>query len=137
METVSLGSQVQELHDSAEQVEAEIKGFHSDIGKKTFSLKTVWDKFIQRVENRGVVLHMALTFHTDIQQVSGDKGQGSKFILLLSFCPRLRCLVLTWNQPYLQRLLLVGVGQLTWTTWSILKTSLTSCAGFACRTGGS
>lgn len=78
VETVSLGSQVQELHDSAEQVEAEIKGFRSDLGKKTWSLKTVWDKFLQRVENRGMVLHMAMAFHTHIQQVSGGKGQGSE-----------------------------------------------------------
>lgn len=78
VETVRLGSQVQELHDSAELVEAEIIGFRSDLGKKTSSLKTVWDKFLQRVENRGVVLHMALTFHTDIQQVSEGKGQRAE-----------------------------------------------------------
>ena len=63
--------QVEELVAMAAEVEAEITGFRSDLQKKAESLGTVWGKFLQRVENRGDILTMALAFYSSIEQVHG------------------------------------------------------------------
>ncbi len=70
LEANSLSLEVDQLLATAEEVEAEIVGFRSDLKKKTDSLKGVWFKFLQRVENRGTVLNTALAFHISIEQVS-------------------------------------------------------------------
>lgn len=63
--------QVQELLSSAEEVESQIAGFRSDLGKKTNSLGAVWGKFLQRVENRGTVITMAISFYSTMKKVRG------------------------------------------------------------------
>ena len=68
-ETVHRTAEVEELLSSADEVEAGIKTFHSELGKKASSLKAVWDKFLQRVTNRGVVLSGALVFYSAKEQV--------------------------------------------------------------------
>ena len=68
-EAKEFSEQVDELVSSASETEAVITGFRSDLVKKTDSLKAVWDKFLQRVQNRGTVLTMAHTFHTSTEQV--------------------------------------------------------------------
>lgn len=72
-EAGQLSHQVQELLSSAEEVESRITGFRSDLEKKTTSLGAVWGKFLQRVDNRGTVLTMAIAFYTTIEKV---RGQG-------------------------------------------------------------
>lgn len=72
-EATQLTEQVQELLSSAEQVETQITGFRSDLVKKTSSLRTVWEKFLQRVGNRGMVLAAALAFYTAREEVRRAK----------------------------------------------------------------
>lgn len=69
LEATQLTQQVQELMGSANHVEAQISGFRSDLVKKTSSLKAVWDKFLQRVANRGMVLSGALAFYSAKEEV--------------------------------------------------------------------
>ncbi len=68
-EAESLSNQVTALDGTAVEVEGQITGFKSDLMRKTSSLKTVWQKFLQRVENRGSVLDLALSFYTTLEQV--------------------------------------------------------------------
>ena len=72
-EAAQLSSQVQELLSSAEGVESRITGFRSDLGKKASSLGAVWGKFLQRVENRGTVIIMAVAFCTSLEKVRGQR----------------------------------------------------------------
>lgn len=69
VEAGELSPQVEQLLSSAGEVEAEIVGFRSDLGKKAESLKGVWEKFLQRIKNRATVLTMALSYYTNLQQV--------------------------------------------------------------------
>lgn len=69
-EAESLKEQVSQLDATAAEVEAKITGFRSDLTRKTTSLRTVWGKFLLRVQNRGSVLTLALSFHTALEQVS-------------------------------------------------------------------
>lgn len=55
-------------------MESQITGFRSDLVKKAGSLGAVWDKFLQRVENRGTVLTMAIAFHSSVEKVRGGIG---------------------------------------------------------------
>ena len=72
LEATQLTQQVQELLASADHVETRISGFRSDLVKKTTSLKAVWDKFLQRVANRGMVLSGALAFYSAKEEVRTD-----------------------------------------------------------------
>ena len=60
---------MERLHSEASHVESQIKGFKSDLGRKTSSLHAVWEKFLQRVENRREVLTMATSFYGNISKV--------------------------------------------------------------------
>ena len=64
-----LSHQVEMLHSEAPQVEAQIKGFQSELVKKTTSLRAVWDKFLLKVDNRRKVLHTATSFYDNLSQV--------------------------------------------------------------------
>ena len=72
-EADSLSVQVSELDSTAADIEAQIGGFKSDLTRKTGSLRAVWQKFLQRVQNRGSVLNLALSFHTTLEQVNGNR----------------------------------------------------------------
>lgn len=61
--------QVRQLHAEAPNVEAQIQGFQPDLVRKTTSLHTVWEKFLQRVENRRDTLHMATSYYGNLNQV--------------------------------------------------------------------
>ena len=50
-------------------VEEQIQSFKSDLVKKTTSLKTVRDKFIERVDNRRTVLHKTGCFYEHVHKV--------------------------------------------------------------------
>ena len=65
-----LNEQVIELTVKAVNVETQITGFRSDLTRKTTSLNSVWGKFLQRIEHRGSVLTLALSFYTALEQVS-------------------------------------------------------------------
>lgn len=58
----------QVVHE-APAVEAQIHSFKSDLVKKTTSLKAVWDKFLQRVDNRKAVLHKTVCFYERANKV--------------------------------------------------------------------
>ena len=60
---------MERLHSEAPRVESQIKGFKSELGRKTASLHAVWEKFLQRVENRREVLTMATSFYDNITKV--------------------------------------------------------------------
>ena len=60
---------VEEVVREAPGVEERIQSFKSDLVKKTTSLKAVWDKFIQRVDNRRSVLHKTGCFYERVHKV--------------------------------------------------------------------
>ena len=61
--------EVDQVVHEAPEVEAQIHSFKSDLVKKTTSLKAVWDKFLQRVENRKTVLHKTVCFYERVNKV--------------------------------------------------------------------
>ncbi len=61
--------EVEEVVHEAPEVEAQINSFKSDLVKKTTSLKAVWDKFLQRVDNRKIVLHKTVCFYERVNKV--------------------------------------------------------------------
>lgn len=56
-------------------MEAQIRSFKSDLVKKTTSLKAVWDKFLQRVDNRKTVLHKTVCFYERVNKVRLLRGR--------------------------------------------------------------
>ena len=61
--------EVDQVVHEAPEVEAQIRSFKSDLVKKTTSLKAVWDKFLQRVDNRKAVLHKTVCFYERVNKV--------------------------------------------------------------------
>ena len=62
-------TQVEKLHNQAPQIESQIHGFKSELVKKATSLKTVWDKFLQRVDNRRKILLLTSGFYDNTAKV--------------------------------------------------------------------
>ncbi len=60
---------MERLRAEAPKIETQIHGFKSDLGKKTASLHAVWEKFLQRVEDREELLHIAASFYENMSQV--------------------------------------------------------------------
>ena len=74
--------EVDQVVHEASEVEAQIHSFKSDLVKKTTSLKAVWDKFLQRVDNRKIVLHKTVCFYERVNKVRFLPG--SDVLLALS-----------------------------------------------------
>ena len=61
---------VEQLYSEAGEVDHQIRGFKSDLSKKAGSLKSVWDKFVTRLEDRRAVISVAAGFYGNVEEVS-------------------------------------------------------------------
>ena len=61
--------QVKQLHTEAPMVEAQIQGFQPELVRKMASLQAVWEKFLQRVDNRRKTLHLATSYYGNLGKV--------------------------------------------------------------------
>ena len=50
-------------------VEAQIQGFQPELVRKMASLQAVWEKFLQRVDNRRKTLHLATSYYGNLGKV--------------------------------------------------------------------
>ncbi len=65
---------VEQIHSEAGDVDDRIRGFKSDLVTKATTLKTVWDKFTARLEDRRAVISLAASFYGKVEEVSVLKG---------------------------------------------------------------